>query len=101
MVLALESLEFLGLVAIGLGLEDLALHCKEGGVSLDALRDWVGMVLAIGRGDWAAYRELVSPYGLDDRQRPLVNQLAALAENHTPKGDLEGFAQHMAGRGEE
>ena len=70
-------------------------------MTLDALRDGVGMVLALQRGDWSAYTTLAERYGFDDRQRPLVNQLAALAAKLASEDDLDGFAAHMAGRGDE
>jgi hypothetical protein len=71
-------------------------------MSRAARRDGVGMVLCIMREDWDGYWKLAARYpGLGDEQtRLLVNQLAALVALRLSENDLEGFARHMAGKGD-
>jgi hypothetical protein len=67
---------------------------------IEALRTAVGLVLAVSHGDLPAFTELSWKYDFDERQRPVVHMLAALAANEEAVADLEQFALYMAGRDE-
>jgi hypothetical protein len=59
------------------------------------LRDAVGLVLALRRGDLDGYHELAKHYELNSDQRALVSTCVQLALGD-PDGDLEAFALHLA-----
>jgi hypothetical protein len=52
------------------------------------MRDAVGLVLAIGRQDWAGYRALADAYGMSFDQRQLVSTLAGLLAGCDSELDL-------------
>ena len=62
----------------------------------DVMRDAVGLVLSIGRQDWAGYRALADSYGMGFDQRQLVSTLAGLLAAPEPELDLEDYALYLA-----